>query len=57
MESNRVSLTPGSKKMLSFLLASSLAHNQRNLAATAKNKHPSKLTVAEKEALAKMAKK
>jgi hypothetical protein len=39
------------KRMLGFALQSALNHNQKNLAEMASKKNPSKLTIAEKEAL------
>jgi hypothetical protein len=39
------------KRMLSFALSSAVSHNKKNLAHGAKSKNPSKLTVAEMEAL------
>jgi hypothetical protein len=39
------------RRMLTFALSSAVSHNRKNLAHSAKNKNPDKLTVAEKEAL------
>lgn len=44
-------LADAGKRMLSFALKSAVSHNRRNLAHSAKNKNPYKLTFAEKQAL------
>lgn len=49
--SQRPVVSAGAKRMLSATLAATLSHNQRNLASNARNKHPDKLTMAEKSAL------
>lgn len=49
--SQRPLVSAGAKRMLAATLASTLSHNQRNLASNARNKNPEKLTEAERSAL------
>lgn len=51
MDSQTKVVSSAGKRMLSFALSSAVSHNKKNLAHGAKQKNPSKFTVAEKEAL------
>lgn len=51
MDSQTKVVSSAGKRMLSFALSSAVSHNRKNLAHRSKNKNPSKLTVAEKEAV------
>jgi len=51
MDSQTKVVSHAGKRMLSFALSSAVSHNRKNLAHSAKNKNPDKLTIAEKEAL------
>jgi len=48
---NKKVISSAGKQMLSFVMASTLSHNRKNLIENARNKNPEKRTYAEREAL------